>query len=217
MKLSCHESETIVSKWKRKMEQDKAIEGHLTRKDFPVYESNPSLESQFPMRIKPKRPQKIGNAYMLAPGSGKVTTVQGTFQFVEEKIVDTEEFVKIYVQGVKKWSELSKTGALLFELLYKEMSGKAGKDRDTVLLNHAVAVGWKPDLTRSTFYRGLNELLAKGFLFRTIGADLFFVNINFMYNGDRVRIVQDFQLRKMKEHKQLPILEQQSLPLTEKQ
>ncbi len=183
------------------MEQDK-VEGHLTRKDFPVYESNPSLESQFPMRIKQKRPQRLGNAYMLAPGSGKVA-IQGSFQFVEEKIVDTEEFVKIYVKGVRKWSELSKTGALLFELLYKEMSGKAGKDRDTVLLNHAVAVGWKPDLTRSTFYRGLNELLAKSFLFRTMGADLFFVNINFMYNGDRVRIVQDFQLRKMKEQEEL--------------
>jgi hypothetical protein len=85
----------------------------LTRYGHPIYEVNPSLNQPFPVRIKQSKPSKMGDAYMVAPGTGEVVG-RGAFAFVEEKEVDSEEFVKIYLAGVRQYGELSKAGALLF-------------------------------------------------------------------------------------------------------
>jgi hypothetical protein len=36
----------------------------------------------------------------------------------------------------RKYGELKKAGALLFEFVYRELSGKSAKDKDTILLNY---------------------------------------------------------------------------------
>jgi hypothetical protein len=106
----------------------------------------------------------MSDAYMVAPGTGEVVA-QGAFGFVQEKIVDSEEFVKIYLAGIRRYGELSKAGALLFEFVYREISGRAGKDRDTVLLNYVLAVEWNNTLSRRTYERGMSELTRKGLSF----------------------------------------------------
>jgi hypothetical protein len=165
-------------------------EKELTRYGHRIYEVNPSLEDKFPVRIRQTKPSKMGGAYMVAPGTGEVLG-RGAFAFVEEKEVDSEEFVKIYLAGVRQYGALSKAGALLFEFVYQEMSGKNSKDKDTFTLNYLLAKRWKEDLSRRTYERGMNELLEKGFLFRSIAADNYFVNIRFMFNGDRMGLVQN--------------------------
>lgn len=136
---------------------------------------------------------------MIAQDTGEV--VGGTFGFVEEKEVDGEEFVKVYLAGIKKFAELSKAGATLFELVYRELSGVLAKDRDTVSINLIGAQKWKPDLHKRTYERGMAELLDKGFLFHTVYADAYFVNINFMFNGDRLTLVQSYRLKDRKKRK----------------
>lgn len=131
---------------------------------------------------------------MVAPGSGEVIA-HGAFGFVQEKIVDSEEFVKIYLAGIRRYGELSKAGALLFEFVYREISGRAGKDRDTVLLNYVLAVEWNSTLSRRTYERGLSELLEKGFLFRSMAADMYYVNVRFMFNGNRMVLVESYRRR----------------------
>jgi hypothetical protein len=39
----------------------------------------------------------------------------------------------------------------------------------------------------------MNELLEKAFLFRSIAADVYFVNVNFMFNGDRMVVVKAYR------------------------
>ncbi len=163
-----------------------------TRRGFPLYEVNPSLSDRFPARIKSAKLSKAGDAYMIAPGTGEVIA-QGAFAFVEEKEVDSEQFVKMYLAGIQRYGELSKAGALLFEFVYREISGKEGKDKDTVVINYLLALKWKPDLAERTYYRGMSELLEKGFLFRSIATDIYFVNVRFMFNGDRMALVQSYR------------------------
>ncbi len=192
-----------------KSRQDSATKPtQLTRYGHPIYEVNPSLNDKFPVRIKPSKPTKLGDAYMIAPGTREVVS-RGAFAFVEEKEVDSEEFVKIYIAGIRKYGELSKAGAQLFEFVYLELSGKNSKDKDTVTLNFLLAQRWKPDLSRRTYERGMNELLEKGFLFRSLAADMYFVNIRFMFNGDRMSVVQNFR------RKGTPAAIQPELPLLE--
>jgi hypothetical protein len=164
----------------------------LTRYGHPIYEVNPSLNQAFPVRIRQSKPSKMGDAYMVAPGTGEVVG-RGAFAFVEEKEVDSEEFVKIYLAGVRQYGELSKAGALLFEFVYKEISGRNSKDKDTVSLNFLLAQRWKADLSRRTYERGMNELLEKGVLYRSLAADMYFVNVRFMFNGDRMALVHSYR------------------------
>lgn len=181
----------------------------LTRYGHPIYEVNPSLSEPFPVRIKPSKPNKLGGAYMVAPGSGEVVS-RGAFAFVEEKEVDSEEFVKVYIAGIRQYGELSKAGATLFEFVYKEISGRSSKDKDTVTLNFLLAQRWKADLSRRTYERGMNELLEKGFLYRSLAADVYFVNVRFMFNGDRMVLVQSYRRKgsiTAMQH-ELPLLEQ---------
>jgi hypothetical protein len=56
-----------------------------------------------------------------------------------------------------------------------------------------LAKRWKSDLAERTYYRGMNELLAKGFLFRTLAADQYFVNVRFMFNGDRMILMESYR------------------------
>ena len=170
-----------------------------------VYKMNPSLSNSLPTKIATKNLSKVGSAYMVAPGTGEVLA-RGAFGFVEEKEVDTEQFVKIYLAGIRKYGELSKAGALLFEFVYKSMSGQNAKDKDTITISFPLTQEWKPDLARATYYRGLNELLDKEFLYRSYASsDLYFVNIRFMFNGDRMVLAQSYRRKGSSVQTELPL------------
>jgi hypothetical protein len=168
----------------------------LTRRGFPIYESNPSLEKPLPMRISPSKPKVGGNAYMIVPDTGEVLA-KGAFAFIEDRSVDGEEFVKIYLDGVRKFAELTKSGALLFEFVYHAMSGREGKDKDTLAMNYVIVSKWDAGLSERTYQRGLGELLQKEFLFRSLATDVYFVNVRFMFNGNRIALIQSYQRKNL--------------------
>jgi hypothetical protein len=173
--------------------QDEAATTGLTRRGKAIYETNPSVVGKrFPTRVIASKPTRDGSAYMIAADTGEVLR-EGSFGFVEEKEVDSATFVKVYLAGIKQYGQLSKSGATIFEIVYQEISGLSGKDKDTVVLNLYIAQKHHPDLTRRTYERGMNELLEKAFLFRSIAADVYFVNVNFMFNGDRMVVVKAYR------------------------
>ena len=184
------------------------------RRGFPIYETNPSV-GKFPVRIKRSEVKAGQSVYMVAPGTGDVIG-RGAFGFVEKKEVDSEEFVKVYLDGLRKYGELKKAGALIFEFVYRELSGKDAKDKDTVILNYLLAKRWKPDLTERTYFRGMNELLAKEFLYRTMATDVYFVNVRFMFNGDRLILAKSYRRKQPKEmlQEELPFDDTAAIPAT---
>ena len=173
--------------------EDQKTGTELTRRGYPIYKSNPSLSDSLPVRMKPMPSKKINNAYMVAPGNGEVVA-QGAFAFVEEKEVDSEQFVKVYLDGIKQYGNLTKAGALMFEFVYRELSKL--KDKDMINMNYLLVSEWKPNISRATFFRGMRELLEKGFLFRSLSTDSYFVNIRFMFNGNRLVLVQSYRQKK---------------------
>ena len=184
-----------------------------TRRGKVLYEANPSVsEGRFRTRLIPNRTANGQRAYMIAPDTGAVIG-EGTFGFVEEKEVDNEQFVKVYLEGIKQHAQLTKAGATVFEIVYHLLSGLAGKDKDTVAINHIVAQRLNADLTRRTYERGMNELLDKGFLFRSLMAETYFVNVNFMFNGDRMVVVRQYRRIGSSFQTELPVNSPQ-LPIT---
>jgi hypothetical protein len=186
-----------------------------TRRGKTIYETNPSVVGgRFSTRVISGKPTRTGSAYMVAADTGEVLG-RGAFGFVEEKEIDSESFVKVYLDGIKQYGHLTKAGALLFEFVYREISGMSGKDKDTVSLNYYLAQKWKPGLHRRTYERGMTELLDKGFLFRSVAADVYFVNVRFMFNGDRMVVVKAYRRAGSTLQTELPLYDPRELPKPE--
>lgn len=159
--------------------------GHL------IYFTNPSLDETIPRKIKTVNSSKLGKALVIAPESGEVIT-QGAFGFMEEKEVDTEQFVKIYLAGIRKYAELTKSGSLLFEFIYEQLSGTKGKDQDKIGINFYLVNQWRPKIMQRTYERGMRELIDKEFVFHSVIADMYFINVRYLFNGDRIVLAQSY-------------------------
>jgi hypothetical protein len=168
----------------------------IQKRGHQLYETNPSLSSTLPVKVKSKKPSKMGESYMISR-DGQILA-EGALAFVEEQEVDTEQFVKIYLAGIRQYGELSKAGATMFEYIYEQMSGKNGKDKDTVPINYLLAQRWREELSRRTYDRGISELLEKNFIFRTLMSDSYFVNVRYMFNGDRIVLAKSYRRKSEK-------------------
>jgi len=175
------------------------------KRGIPVYKTNPSIPEAH--EIKKTKRAKLGDerrGLIVDNGTGEILGHGGAISYEFEE-VDKERFVKLYLEGLKKAADLSKAGLSVFELVYNEMRGRPGED--TVLL--AVAMS---NMEERTFNRGLRELLEKEFLFRSIIPGQFFVNIRFMFNGDRLAFVKGYQLKGARHEPELPLGDAPGLP-----
>lgn len=137
-------------------------------------------------------------------GSGEILGHGGAMVYEWEE-VDKERFVKLYLAGLKQAAGLTKAGLVVFELVYSQVRQNPGKD--SVPLDPLSS-----GIELRTYQRGLRELLEKEFLFRSMNPGLFFVNIRFMFNGDRLAFVKGYTIKK--DQPTLPglELEQPALP-----
>jgi hypothetical protein len=90
----------------------------------------------------------------------------------------------------------------VFELLYQQMRENPGNDK--IELSHYIAQD--RGLNIRTFRRGLRELLEKEFLYRSTTDGLFFINIRFMFNGDRLAFVRTYHLKGSGQQAELPLI-----------
>lgn len=154
----------------------------------PVYETNPSIPSE--MEIRRNRRAQIGTdmrGLVVDSGSGEILGHGGAIAYEWEE-VDKERFVKLYLAGLKQAAGLTKAGLGVFEFVYRQVRERPGQD--TVPLD-----AYSSGLHAVTYRRGLRELLEKEFLFRSPNPGLFFVNIRFMFNGDRLAFVKGYKLK----------------------
>lgn len=166
------------------------------KRGVPVYAKNPSI----PDLGEFKRPKKLKYG---DDRRGFMVTGEGEFRgggaiSYEWEEVDQERFVKLYLAGLKQAAGLSKTGVMVFEIVYDALRENPGKD--FVMLSAATS-----GLEERTYQRGLRELLKKEFLYRSPYDGMFFVNIRFMFNGDRLAFVKGYKLKE-------PEPDQQALP-----
>lgn len=185
--------------------------GTIQRRGHVLYETNPSAADKLPTRITQTKSQFGEETFMVvAPGSGEVVG-KGALAFVKEKVVDTEEFMKIYLAGLRTHTALKRPGLTMFEYVFQAMSGLKAKDRDTFQVNWHLAKLWRPSLGRQAYFKGMKELLDNEFIFRSLATDVYFVNIRFMFNGDRIALVQSYRRKGTNPQEKL----QNELPLDE--
>lgn len=177
------------------------------RKGIPVYRNNPSVPTTDAIS-KPKR-ARFGDekkGFIVDNGSGELVSMGGA-TFWETEEVDSGRFVKMFLAGIKQAAGLSKAGLTMFELVYRQVQDNTGNDQ--VQLSLVLAQEQIEGLTRRTYNRGLRELLDKGFLFCSPVEGVFFINVKYMFNGDRLAFVKAYKRRGAPDP-------QPSLPLEEK-
>jgi hypothetical protein len=175
--------------------EDKPGPAVKLKRGVPTYARNPSVPS--PDSISKKRPVRIGNDQkgFVIDGGGEILG-KGAAMFYEFEEVDDARFVKLYLSGFKKAAALSKAGLSVFELVYRQVQDSPNNDKVELSFDMIEHSGVK--LTRSTYFRGLRELLDHEFLFKSLIDGVFFVNILYMFNGNRLALVKGYQRKSTK-------------------
>jgi len=128
---------------------------------------------------------------MITSPSGEFIAPAGFWQTQE---VDKTQFVKLYINGVKAFRDLTGPGTKVFEILYLEVQGQIGKDMVYLSFN-AVKQEVTP-MSEATYTRGMRELIAKGFIAPNVLQGWYFINPDYMWNGDRLAFVKEFRVKR---------------------
>lgn len=182
----------IDSTKEKKAKKPKKAEETLTRRGVQLYKTNPFIgvaainTKQGVKRITNKTGDKM---LVVSENTGEVFGGAGFWQAQE---VDKTQFVKLYVNGVKAFKELTGAGTKVFEVFYLEVQKQIGKDR--VYLSYSAINHDITPMSSATYDRGMRELLAKKFLAPTVVQGWFYINPDYVFNGDRLAFVKEFRL-----------------------
>jgi hypothetical protein len=166
MRFNLLPDDTEISLRGVKLRTDGDADG-LTRHGIPIYRTNPSIPEPATMATLKRRPAEgVAVAYKIQE-------------------VDDEKFVKLFLSGMKSACGLTQSGMRVFELVFRYM--QQHPKQDTVELTRHDS-----PMSAPTYYRGLRELLEGEFLYRTTNPGKFFINIRYIFNGDRLAFVHAY-------------------------
>jgi len=157
------------------------------------YKTNPFVEGMVvPVKGKQVKLSKLGrdDNVLINNGTGEVF---GTHVTTYKK-VDGEQFVKLFTANIALTFDLSGAGIKAFSVLLWAVQNKAlSKDEvdlDVLALGEFTEAhrGKEPPLklSQATFWRGLAELVKAQIISKTMRQGRYFINPNFIFNGDRI-------------------------------
>ena len=153
--------------------------------DFPRHDANPFTE-----RVALKILEDSGMRQIM--GSGGLDASQ--FARIEQHIVDRERFTKIFISQVQTFFRLTDRASKLFYVITRMLE----KDRTEITLLPWDMVKYM-DCSEKTYYRALQELVTYEILAKSRTPHTFFINSNYVHNGDRINIVKSYLLDKREE------------------
>jgi hypothetical protein len=167
----------------------------LSRRGLIQYDTNPFLPSAADNTVEGQRrvthKSKDGSQMMITSQSGEVVAPAGFWHAQE---VDKTQFVKLYVNGVKAFAQLSPAGTQVFALVYEQLQANPGKD---VIYLHLADINQDiTPISKATFMRGVREIILKDFLAETKVSGRYFVNPDYIFNGNRLAFVKEFRLKR---------------------
>ena len=116
--------------------------------------------------------------------------------------IEINNFVKLYADGVGGIMGLNNAGKKVFAVLFMQMRSKEGQDKDEIVLNYDLIPQEVKDnlgLSRSTFYRGVKDLIRLDFIAYTLAANVYYINPTYLFNGNRLVIMRQYELKQAAE------------------
>ena len=157
------------------------------------HDHNPFIEGMVvPVKGKSIKLSKLGkdDNVLVNQSTGEV---QGTHVTTYKK-VDSEQFIKLFTANIALTFDLKAAGIKAFNVLLWVLQNKA-IERDLVPLDKYVLESFleahedrKPPikLSQPTFWRGLAELEKAQVIAKHLRQGWYYINPNFVFNGDRV-------------------------------
>jgi hypothetical protein len=175
-----------------------------SKRGFKRYDSNPSVPIPGALPTRTKRIEVPGGkaSVIVDNTTGELRGIGGMGIWWNEE-VDKGRFVKLFLEGIKQAAGLSKAGMMVFEVVYNQIRDNPGKDK--IELNYYLACKYGLEMPERTFRHGLRQLLEKEFIYESMVSDVFFVNIRYMFNGDRLAFVRTYHVKKPADQEELPL------------
>jgi hypothetical protein len=181
------------------MRQVVAISGgnvaqHTGVKSAPKYELNPFID-RLTVKTRGKKVTVARGSALVDMATGEIEGVTEIAQIVE---VDEGQFVKLFTKDLAVWFDLNKSGMRVFgALLTIVQSSAIGRDMVFFDVRSEALAAFK--ISKPTFYRGLDELLEKGFIARHLSPGWYFTNPAMFFNGNRARFVREYRVKAPKQ------------------
>ncbi len=156
------------------------------------YEKNPFLDEVIVKTknksVKISNSSKINDDVWINQTGNVITT-----QVLTYREVDEAQFIKLFTQNLALSFNLTAAGIKALHVLIYAVQLK-GIMKDIVLIDeitHREFLEKNPNLSlsRPTLLRGLAELVESKIIARYKTKGMFFINPNFMFNGDRVMFI----------------------------
>ena len=165
------------------------------------YEVNPFIEGMMiPVGRKNVKLSKLGkdDNVLVNQSTGEV---QGTHVTTYKK-VDSQGFVKLFTENIGLAFNLKSSGikalTVLVFLVQKTAINKDIINLDSISLKEFLKDNDKYKLSMTTFRRGLVELEAAKIIAKSLRRGDYFINPNFVFNGDRIAFTA--MIEKEKKH-----------------
>jgi hypothetical protein len=163
------------------------------KSDFPCYEKNP-YESILQSAIRKGRKTFFkGKAKGFNLQNNSTGEIHEDAVFGTEEDVDVERFVKLYVKGIKALCGLPKGAMGVFEALLMVVSNTKGMNEIHFSFQLAQEK-YNYNHSRQSFLTGVNQLLKADFIRKSKLDDYYYVNPQYIFNGNRISFVQTFKL-----------------------
>lgn len=181
----------------------------MAKKTPTRYAENPFLENKSSFIQTRKKNVLIGKGddILLNHDTGEVSATN----VVAIREVDDEQFVKLFTKNIQLMLDLTAAGnkAFIF-LLWAVQNTAIGKD--VVLLGSFELQNFLKNndvkMSEPTMRRGLSELVNAKIIAHTKRTGCYFINPNFIFNGDRVRFITEIR-RKSAATRQMELREKQ--------
>lgn len=155
------------------------------------YKENPFLKDlMIPTTTKNVKVTPLGKdrAVVVNQETGEV---QGT-HVTTRKVVDAEEFVKLFTKNIALTFNLTASGIKALSVLIYTVQ-KTGINKDSVCLDKYTLDEFLEShkqknlkLSHSTFKRGVNDLEKAGILAKQVRPGWYYTNPDFVFSGDRI-------------------------------
>lgn len=133
---------------------------------------------------------KKGDKFMIVSDNGETVAPAGFHEIIE---IDKTQFVKLYINGVKAFQGLKSAGAKVFEIIYRAVQENPGSDK---IYLHFMSVEQNiTPISRATFFRGMTELIERGFIAESFEPGVYFLNIDYLFNGDRLAFIKEYRIK----------------------
>lgn len=173
-----------------------------TSRGKDIFQDNPFISPErFVVKVRNDLSLVAGGLSITDKDSDEVAVgVIGKIQ-----LVDTEEFIKLYTRNVAVLFDLNSTAQkALISVFYAVQT--QSKDQAHIFLSYSEAVKYYKELgfqkipSNPSFSRGILQLIKMGFLAAHYrGEGWYWFNPNLIFNGDRVRFVNEYKIKRKEE------------------